>query len=140
MFPCIDWIYKRRRYSDERDGMWTFGEEEINKRVKEISEKLEDMVSERMERGRERESTEGVTKKRDGTVIVELPGAVKETIEVTLDDNEIDIEAETEDGQTIRRWVYLDEAPEEGTVKAKYSNGLMRIETKIGAVTKIEIE
>ena len=80
--PCIEPLFGKF----DVDG-------EIDQSMKRILEEVAVTLTGRKIRNGE-ETTDGVTKKEDGTIIVELPGAIKEKIDVTLDRDEIEVKAE----------------------------------------------
>ena len=60
-------------------------------------------------------------------ISVDLPGAVKEKIDVTIDGARISVEAHTTTGKAIRKNIFLREEIDEKLVKATYSNGVLTI-------------
>ena len=74
------------------------------------------------------------------TIFVDLPGAVKEKIDVTVDKNKISVIAHATTGKSIKKNIFLKEKVDEKRVKAAYSNGILTIKLAQTPKKKIKME
>ena len=74
------------------------------------------------------------------TIFVDLPGAVKEKIDVTIDKNKISVIAHATTGKSIKKNIFLKEEVDEKRVKAAYSNGILTIKLAQTPKKKIKVE